>query len=281
LVAIGETAICALMISLPYIIRAYWILKQLDVNLIFKTAEEEALIKLGNIKRKKLSLITKWTFLCFAIVSIIFLAAFIVDADDFMGSCNGGITISRTSPSFIILLIYYVILFFTLFTFSVKFVIRQIQDIFNIKYELFLQQFILVSGVTLALFKIPLSLPPTIIILFSINFTITFAWPLLSSFFIRKRQLKSNLELENVLNNPVYLLAFIEHCIKEFSTEQPLFYGDYNEFIRKYEQSPNYEEKEKLILRLYNKYFCDDSPLQLNLTHNIVKEINSNIQTKI
>jgi len=51
--AIWNSAICSFTISIPYILRAYWLLERYDVEIIYRTALVTTLLKMGNIKKKK------------------------------------------------------------------------------------------------------------------------------------------------------------------------------------------------------------------------------------
>jgi len=119
--------------------------------------------------------------------------------------------------------------------------------------------------------------------LFTINFSICFTWPIITYFIAghrRHQQAVNNPQpMVVLLNNPIYLKAYLSYCVKEFAIEQPLFYVDMIEFNRKFAIMTQ-KEQEDTTLVIFLKYFMMDSVLQLNVPQNIMAEIETRIQSK-
>jgi len=122
-------------------------------------------------------------------------------------------------------------------------------------------------------------LPLVLVLIMLILTTSSFTLPLLFSY---KKYVKrtNSLALEVLLAKPQYLKAFIKYCVKEFSTEKPLFYGDIAAFRISFTQTKDDREKEELVMKIYHKYMTEDSVLQLNLPHQVLQPLAEKITLK-
>jgi len=265
--ALNTSAVSA-TIPLNLIIRAYWLLQQYRISSIYKNGEEKARIKMGNLKKRKLSFMIKLTLSIYGTFILTYIIAYLSGYKTYSTNCGGAISPPPTSPGFLILNLFYIIVLITIIVFLIQYIRQKVTDAFSIKKELFTQACVQIASTVFILVLTFLNPAIASIAFETLGFTVNFTWPLLSSF-IRRSPVSGKIKLEIVLEDPIYLSAFIDYCVSEFSTEQPLFYGEYREFKNKFNNAKNDEARQILVQSTYNKYFQEDSVLQINVDDKI------------
>jgi len=271
--AIWNSAICSFTISIPYILRAYWLLERYDVEIIYRTALVTTLLKMGNIKKKKISFITKMSIGWYALVFVIYLIAYSVDFDMYLSHCNGAMY-NTSSFSFKAIAACFILQALAFIRFFIEFIVKKMRDALSIQYELIYQ---VIMGIVVAVVifaHLPIESGLVIVVMVSLNFTLSFTVPLVSSF--SKHEPITKLKFENVLENALFLHEFMKFCIKGFCTEQPLCYKEVKDYQNKYPTIDD-EKRENKANEIYHKYFVDEAPLQVSVSDTIRNEIKNHI----
>jgi len=158
--------------------------------------------------------------------------------------------------------------------------ILKVRDVFNMRNE-FIGQALMCILLTAAAFLTTDPQSIVTVLALSIFFSLGFTWPVILSYKSKSNTKRlSGLRLEHVLENPVYLKVYVEYCVKEFATEQPLFYGDILKFKQNLKLMINDEEKEKQIREIFRKYLQVDSVFQLNVPQSLVEALELKITNK-
>jgi len=268
-----EQCYCSFTISIPYILRAYWLLERYDVEIIYRTALVTTLLKMGNIKKKKISFITKMSIGWYALVFVIYLIAYSVDFDMYLSHCNGAMY-NTSSFSFKAIAACFILQALAFIRFFIEFIVKKMRDALSIQYELIYQ---VIMGIVVAVVifaHLPIESGLVIVVMVSLNFTLSFTVPLVSSF--SKHEPITKLKFENVLENALFLHEFMKFCIKGFCTEQPLCYKEVKDYQNKYPTIDD-EKRENKANEIYHKYFVDEAPLQVSVSDTIRNEIKNHI----
>jgi len=224
------------------LLRAYWLLELFNFSSIYKKAEENALIQLGNVRKKKFSRYTKITIASYCFAIIIQIICVLISFDELLGNCA---SISPTNTYVSINSSYVLLLLVAIICIAFIFTIKKVQDAFNILNE-FVGLIIMCIALSLTVFFGQIASNLINFLTMLLYFSLAYTWPVFLSFKFENRPIPNEVLLENALENPIYLTAFIEYCIKEFSTEQPLFYGDIIKFKKKFNILSTSEEKKTI-----------------------------------
>jgi len=123
-----------------------------------------------------------------------------------------------------------------------------------------------------------------IIIGVSISFCASTLWPLYRSYFAPPAieqfgNVSQDLTtLQGVLSDRAGLSSFKKFLTKEFSVENILFYEEIEEYRKKKKEGGDDLELIGEAQRIYAKYIIIDSPFQVNLPDNIVKELEGKLK---
>jgi len=118
----------------------------------------------------------------------------------------------------------------------------------------------------------------------SISFCASTIWPLYRSYFAPPaieefgQSSKDLTTLQGVLSDRGGISSFKKFLTKEFSVENILFYEEIEEYRKKKKEGGEDLELIGEAQRIYAKYIIIDSPFQVNLPDNIVKELESKLK---
>jgi len=184
----------------------------------------------------------------YVVTTAFFVIAIYVDIVSYSSNCNN----SNASTSSMALIIYYIGVVLSFLVFAYIFTKKRISDAFNIKNEFICVAITTGIAIILTVAGIPFSVQFIIAMLFTINFSICFTWPIITYFIAghRRHQLAVNNPQPMIvlLNNPLYLKAYLTYCVKEFAIEQPLFYVEMLEFNRKFDIMTQREQEDTALV---------------------------------
>jgi len=209
----------------------------------------------------------------YALVFVIYLIAYSVDFDMYLSHCNGAMY-NTSSFSFKAIAACFILQALAFIRFFIEFIVKKMRDALSIQYELIYQ---VIMGIVVAVVifaHLPIESGLVIVVMVSLNFTLSFTVPLVSSF--SKHEPITKLKFENVLENALFLHEFMKFCIKGFCTEQPLCYKEVKDYQNKYPTIDD-EKRENKANEIYHKYFVDEAPLQVSVSDTIRNEIKNHI----
>jgi len=117
----------------------------------------------------------------------------------------------------------------------------------------------------------------------SAAFCVSTLWPLYRSYFappnIEASDVPEDLTtLQGLLSHKAGIASFKKFLTKEFSVENILFFEEIEEYRKKKKEGGDEMELIGEAQRIYAKYIIVDSPFQVNLPDNIVKDVESKLK---